>query len=102
MFALFQNVELFYKMYFTCIKIRNMVSNLKYKVTSIDLDGTLLTPLFHRITHKDLNQIGKYSNRGGKIFINTGRSIHSTLRYLKLIEKTTKNPPSFVSCYNGA
>lgn len=79
-----------------------MVSNLKYKVTSIDLDGTLLTPFFHTITHKDLNQIGKYSNRGGKIFINTGRSIHSTLRYLKLIEKTTKNPPSFVSCYNGA
>ena len=28
--------------------------------------------------------------------------IHSTYRYLKLIEKTTKNLPSFVSCYNGA
>ena len=79
-----------------------MVNNLKYKIISIDLDGTLLTPFFHTITCKDLMQIGKYSNYGGKIFINTGRSVHSTLRYLKLIEKTTKNFPSFVSCYNGA
>ena len=102
MFALFQNIELCYKIYSACIKIRNMVSNLKYKVISIDLDGTLLTPFFHTITCTDLAQIGKYSNYGGKVFINTGRSIHSTYRYLKLIEKTTKNLPSFVSCYNGA
>lgn len=79
-----------------------MISNLKYEIISIDLDGTLLTPFLHRITCKDVVQIGEYINRGGKIFINTGRAVHSTLRYLKLIKKITKKSVSFVSCYNGA
>lgn len=79
-----------------------MVSNLKYEIISIDLDGTLLTPILHTITCKDLTQINQYMNCGGKIFINTGRAIHSTIQYLKLIEKIAKKPISFVSCYNGA
>lgn len=79
-----------------------MVSNLKYEIISIDLDGTLLTSFLHTITYEDLVKIGQYMDHGGKIFINTGRSVHSTLQYLDLIAKTTKKYPSFVSCYNGA
>ena len=79
-----------------------MVSNLKYEIISIDLDGTLLTPFLHKITYKDITQIGEYINCGGKIFINTGRSVHSTFRYLELIKNITKKSVSFLSCYNGA
>ncbi len=71
----------------------------KYKLLSIDLDGTLLTK-FKRITRKDLISLYRYSSAGGNIFINTGKSLQSTYKYLNKIQTVTNNM-KYCSCLNG-
>ncbi len=71
----------------------------KYKLLSIDLDGTLLTK-FKRITKKDLLSLYNYSAAGGNILINTGKSLQSTYRYMRKLQTVTKQM-KYCSCLNG-
>ena len=44
---------------------------------SLDLDGTLLSPLLKRAKKADCLAIQEYMNAGGMPFINTGRALES-------------------------
>lgn len=77
-------------------------NQLKYKIVSIDLDGTLLTPFFHSIKKMDLIKICEYMKYGGLPFINTGRNICSSLKYIAKINKFSYYKIPFVSCFNGS
>ncbi len=75
------------------------MENNKYKLLSIDLDGTLLTK-FKRVTKSDLLSLYNYSKLGGIIFINTGKSLQSTYRYILKLQNITNNF-RYCSCLNG-
>ncbi|MCQ3915363.1 MAG: hypothetical protein MJ195_01060 [Mycoplasmoidaceae bacterium] len=45
-----------------------------YKLLSLDLDGTLLSPFLRRAKKADCLAIQEYMNAGGMPFINTGRA----------------------------
>ncbi|MGL4950391.1 MAG: HAD-IIB family hydrolase [Mycoplasma sp.] len=73
---------------------------LKYKLFSIDLDGTLLTRR-KKITQKDIDALKKYMEAGGEVFINTGKSLNSTMKHVKQIEDGTGIKLNYVSCLSG-
>lgn len=70
------------------------------KLLSIDLDGTLLTK-FKKITKKDLQALKLFSDLGGHIFINTGKSLVSSLRYIDRISNYINKKLHLYSCLNG-
>ncbi|MCQ3914344.1 MAG: hypothetical protein MJ201_00725 [Mycoplasmoidaceae bacterium] len=45
-----------------------------YKLLSLDLDGTLLSPILRHAKKADCRAIQDYMFAGGKPFINTGRA----------------------------
>ncbi|MCQ3907779.1 MAG: HAD hydrolase family protein [Mycoplasmoidaceae bacterium] len=45
-----------------------------YKLLSLDLDGTLLSPVLRRAKNEDCEALQDYMSSGGTLFINTGRA----------------------------
>lgn len=74
---------------------------MKYKLLSIDLDRTLLTPCFAKVTKKDALAIQKYLSAGGKVCINTGRAPWSAKKFIDRINSFGPNKIQFLSAYNG-
>lgn len=74
---------------------------MKYKLLSIDLDRTLLTPCFAKVTKKDALAIQKYLAVGGKVCINTGRAPWSAKKFIDHINSFGPNKIQFLSAYNG-
>lgn len=74
---------------------------MKYKLLSIDLDRTLLTPILAKATKKDGLAIQKYLAAGGKICINTGRAPWSANKFINKINSLGPNKIQFLSAYNG-
>lgn len=74
---------------------------MKYKLLSIDLDRTLLTPCFAKVTKKDALAIQKYLSAGGKVCINTGRAPWSAKKFIDYINSFGPNKIQFLSAYNG-
>lgn len=74
---------------------------MKYKLLSIDLDGTLLTPGLARVTKKDALAIQRYLAAGGKVCINTGRAPWSANKFIKIINNLGDKKIQFLSAYNG-
>ncbi|MGL4948573.1 MAG: HAD-IIB family hydrolase [Mycoplasma sp.] len=72
----------------------------KYKLFSIDLDGTLLTP-DKKITVKDLVALRDYMASGGEVLINTGKSFNSTMKHIRQIEEGTGMKLKYLSCLSG-
>ena len=75
---------------------------MKFDLLSIDLDGTLLTPILAKVSKKDAISIQKYMSQGGKICINTGRAAFSACNFINQINSFGPNKIQFLSAYNGA
>ena len=59
---------------------------MKYKLITLDLDGTLLRT-YNSITKKNYQALKNFANAGGKIVISTGRAITSARKIANKIEK---------------
>lgn len=73
-----------------------------YKLLSLDLDGTLLSPLLRRAKKADCVAIQEYMSAGGMPFINTGRAPWAIVKTIKRINKAGPNRVRLMSCWNGA
>lgn len=73
-----------------------------YKLLSLDLDGTLLSPILRHAKKADCRAIQDYMFAGGKPFINTGRAPWAILSTIKRINKFGPEKIKLVSCWNGA
>ncbi|MGL4951854.1 MAG: HAD family hydrolase, partial [Mycoplasma sp.] len=70
---------------------------IKYKLFSIDLDGTLLTRR-KKISDEDMSALKVYMENGGEVLVNTGKSLNSTLKHIKQIEDGTGFKLNYLSC----
>lgn len=50
------------------------MKNIKYKLFSIDLDGTILSRIFKKPSKKNCLAIQNFMNCGGIIILNSGRA----------------------------
>jgi hydroxymethylpyrimidine pyrophosphatase-like HAD family hydrolase len=73
---------------------------MQYKLFSIDLDGTLLNK-WKKISKKNIYSLKKYSDAGGNILINTGRSISSITKIISKLHNASINI-NFISTLRGA
>lgn len=73
-----------------------------YKLLSLDLDGTLLSPLLKRAKKADCLAIQDYMSAGGMPFINTGRAPWAIVKTIQRINKMGSNRIRLMSCWNGA
>ncbi len=73
-----------------------------YKLLSIDLDGTLLSPILRRAKKADCIAIQEFMSAGGIPFINTGRAPWAVEKTLKRINEAGPNKVKLVSFWNGA
>lgn len=73
-----------------------------YKLLSIDLDGTLLSPVLKTASKEDCKAIQEYMSLGGLAFINTGRPIWGVTKTLNRINKFGSKKIKLLSCCNGS
>lgn len=73
-----------------------------YKLLSLDLDGTLLSPVLRRAKKADCIAIQEYMAAGGMPFINTGRAPWAIVKTIQRINKFGPNRVRLMSCWNGA
>ncbi len=73
-----------------------------YKLLSLDLDGTLLSPVLRRAKNADCRAIQRYMDAGGMAFINTGRAPWAIVNTIQRINRAGKNRVRLISCWNGA
>lgn len=73
---------------------------MKYKLISLDLDGTLVNKR-NSISKKSYKSISKYIDLGGKVAIVTGRSINSAIMMARKIESKTGKKIDYISALNG-
>lgn len=74
---------------------------LNYKILMLDLDGTLV----HKHNHIDKKTgfiLKKFVANGGMVMFNTGRSLLSSLKIKKILEKKYQISPTIISCFNGS
>lgn len=79
-----------------------MSKKASYRLLSLDLDGTLLSPIFRRASKADCLTLQKYMSAGGMPFINTGRAPGAIMNTIERINKFGPNKIKFISCLNGA
>ena len=73
-----------------------------YKLLSLDLDGTLLSPILRHAKKADCIAIQRYMDAGGIPFINTGRAPWAIVKTIKRINKYGNNRIRLISCWNGS
>ncbi len=73
-----------------------------YKLLSIDLDGTLLSPILKKVSKEDCLALQEFMSLGGYAFVNTGRPPWATTKTTKRINQFGKNKIKLVSCMNGS
>jgi HAD superfamily hydrolase (TIGR01484 family) len=73
---------------------------MKYKLFSIDLDGTLLSKT-KRISKKNISALVEYKKNGGEIVIATGRSIISAMKYVNKLNNFNLDIKYLIT-FNGA
>lgn len=73
-----------------------------YKLLSIDLDGTLLSPFLRKAKKVDCLAIQEYMSAGGTAFINTGRAPWAIVKTINRINKMGPNRIRLLSCWNGS
>lgn len=73
-----------------------------YKLMSLDMDGTFLSPVLRRAKKADCLAVQEFMALGGKAFINTGRSPWAIANIIKRINKFGDNRIRFISCWNGS
>lgn len=73
-----------------------------YKLLSLDLDGTLLSPILHRAKNADCVAIQEYMSAGGIPFINTGRAPWAIEKTVNRINKHGDQKIKLISCLNGS
>ena len=78
------------------------MENIKYKLFSIDLDGTILSRVFRKISKNNCKAIQKYMNYGGIPILNSGRSPWMMTRIVKKINSYGNKKIKYISCWNGA
>ncbi|MCQ2957057.1 MAG: hypothetical protein MJ233_04485 [Mycoplasmoidaceae bacterium] len=69
-----------------------------YKLLSLDLDGTLLSPVLRRAKTADCVAVQRYMDAGGMPFINTGRAPWAIVKTIKRINHVGKNRIRLLSC----
>lgn len=75
---------------------------ISYKLLSLDLDGTLLSPFLRKAKKADCLAVQEYMNAGGIPFINTGRAPWAIVKTINRINKYGQNRIRLLSCWNGA
>lgn len=73
-----------------------------YKLLSIDLDGTLLSPVLKKADKRNYLAIQEYMSLGGHAFINTGRPPWAVAKVIQNINKCGKKRIRLLSCLNGS
>ncbi|MBQ0045385.1 MAG: HAD-IIB family hydrolase [Mycoplasma sp.] len=73
-----------------------------YKLLSLDLDGTLLSPILRHAKKADCIAIQDYMSVGGIPFINTGRAPWAIVKTIRRINNEGPNRIRLMSCWNGA
>lgn len=73
-----------------------------YKLLSLDLDGTLLSPILRHAKKADCYAIQDYMLAGGTPVINTGRAPWAIQNTIKRINKFGSQKIKLTSCWNGA
>lgn len=73
-----------------------------YKLLSIDLDGTLLSPVLKTASKEGCLALQEFMSLGGYAFINTGRPPWATTKTIRRINKFGKNRIRLLSCMNGS
>lgn len=73
-----------------------------YKLLSLDLDGTLLSPILRKAKQADCLAIQDYMSCGGMPFINTGRAPWAIVKTFNRVNKAGSNQIKLLSCWNGA
>lgn len=75
---------------------------ISYKLLSIDLDGTLLSPILKKSKKSDCLAIQDYMSKGGMTLINTGRPPWSAMRTIQRINCFGSKKVTLLSCFNGS
>ena len=73
-----------------------------YKLLSLDLDGTLLSPILRRAKKEDCIALQDYMTAGGMPFINTGRAPWAIQKTVDKINNAGPNKIKLISCWNGS
>lgn len=73
-----------------------------YKLLSLDLDGTLLSPILRRAKKADCLAIQDYISAGGIPFINTGRPPWAVEKIINRIQSAGKHKLKLLSSLNGS
>lgn len=78
------------------------MKNIKYKLFSIDLDGTILSRIFKKTSKKNCLAIQNFMNCGGIAILNSGRAPWMMEKIIKKINSYGNNKIKYISCWNGA
>lgn len=78
------------------------MKTIKYNLFSIDLDGTVLSRVFRKISKKNCLAIQNYMNYGGIPILNSGRSPWMMTKIVNKINRYGNNKIRYIACWNGA
>ncbi len=73
-----------------------------YKLLSLDLDGTLLSPVLRKAKKADCLALQDFMSAGGIAFINTGRPPWAINKIVEKVNSSGTNKIQFISALNGS